>query len=244
MKENYKVLVDLDAILDTRLATLATVDETIANDIGQSEAYLNRYCDNFSVLDPKVDDGVFKDRYLKRNADILKYALMTDVLHLLCIGFNDMLPSIQRGISPKDTVLDVNIYPYVLDSRTKELIEAAILHHIPFEIEVKLVYIDMYNLSPTYLKTAYKEWYVYNIEPWLALHQDELLKRPITSLQVVLPKLSTSGNDPKAESFDMDPFKARELLFKPIINLNYIDLRFFTYNHGFTEYIRGSGFFE
>lgn len=244
MKESYKVLADLDAILDTRLATLATVNEDVANELGQSEKYFNRYSDYFSQLDTQIDDKVYRDRYLKRNSSILKYALMTDVIHLLCMGFHDMIPSIQRGISPKDTVLEINIYPYVLDERTKELIEAAILHHIPYEITVRLVYIDMHSLSPSYLKGTYDEWYTYDIEPWLVMHQEALLKKPITSVQIVLPKLSTSGNDPQAESFDIDPFKARELLFKTTLSLNYIDLKFFTYNHGFTEYIRKSGFFE
>lgn len=243
-RENYRVLVELDAILDTRLATLGTIDVDLANDLGQSEAYFNRYCDNFSLLDARADDDVFKKRYLHRTAEILQYALMTDVLHLLCIGFNDMLPSIERGISPKDTALEVNMYPYVLDARTKELIEAAILHHIPYEIPVRLVYIDMYQLSPRYLADSYDEWYLYNIEPWLAVHQEEILRRPITKVQIVLPKLSTSGNDPLAESFDMEPFKARELIFKPMMSLNYIDLKYFSYNHGFTEYVRSSGFFD
>lgn len=244
MKETYKVLVDLDAILDTRLATLASIDMDIANEVGQSPAYLNRYCDYLSKVDKRIDDKHFRDRYLKRNASILPFSLMTDVIHLLCIGFKDMLPAIYRGISPKDTSLEVNTYPYKLDEKTKQLIEAAILYHIPYEIAVKMVYIDNYALTPQLLRSTYQEWYTYDIEPWIVIHTEAILARPFTKVQIVLPKLSTSGNDPQAESFGIDPFKARELLFKPSMSLNYIDLKFFTYNHEFTDYLHQSGFFD
>lgn len=244
MADSYRILVDLDALLDTRLATLATMDVELANKVGQSLEYYNRYSDDLSLIDPNVNSNEFKDRYLKRNETILSYALMTDVLHLVCLGLQSMLDNIQRGISPRDTRVEINTAEYRLSQSQRKYIEAAVLHHIPFEVDVKLVSLGLYNLNPAYLRTNYKEWYTYNIEPWLVIHEQDILAKPSTEVQIVLPKLSTSGNDPLAESFEIDPWLARELLFKPHLSLNYVDLRFFTYNHQFSEHLIKTGFYS
>lgn len=244
MKDSYKILVELDALLDTRLATLASIDIELADEIGSSVEYYTRYSDVMSQVDGRVDDKVFADRYLKRNVDILQNALMTDVVHLIAMGLESMMDKVHRGILPKDVRVHINYYPYKLDKHVRELMEAAVLNHIPYEVAVEMVHIDLYNLTPNTVRAKYKEMYVYDIEPWLEIHKNNVLEKPMTEVQIVLPKLSTSGNDPKADSFDMEPFMARELLFKPYLSLNYIDLGYFTYNHGFTEHIRNSGFYD
>ncbi len=242
--DHYRVLLDFDALMDTRLATLASIDESLANEVGQTEEYYNRYSDKLSQINEQIDDKVFADRYLKRNKDILQYCLSTDVLQLITLGFNSMMPSIHRGIIPKDVRVVINFYPYRLSKTEMRLIEDMVLQHLPYEVSVESIYLDIYNLTPSNLALNYKEWYTYDIEGWVDLHQKVLLSRPITSVNVILPKLSTSGNDPLAESFDVDPFSARELLFKPYINLNYIDLKYFTYNHKFVEHLKKVGFLE
>lgn len=244
MKDSYKILVELDALLDTRLGTLASIDIDIANEIGQSEKYYNRYSDVMSQIDSRIDDKVFRDRYLKRNVSVLQNSLMTDVIHLVCIGLESMMDNVHRGILPKDVRVHINTYPYKIERNLKDLLEAAVLNHIPYEVAVSTVSIDYYNLTPGNLKANYRELYIYDIEPWIEIHKNTILDSPMTDIQIVLPKLSTSGNDPTADSFDMEPFLARELLFKPYLSLNYIDLKYFTYNHGFTEHIRKSGFYD
>lgn len=241
--ESYRVLVDIDALLDTRLATLATIDPDLANEVGQSTKYLDRYSDYLSQIDERVNDEIFKDRYIKRNKDVLKYALSTDILQMISLGFRTMLPEVYRGIVPKDVRLCINVYPYRLTPDEMRLIGDTVMFHLPYEVEVDVIYTDLYNLSPLQVSNKYKEWYTYNIEPWLAIHQTSLLQSPMTSVNIILPKLSTSGNDPLAESFDIDVFSARELLFKTYLNLNFLELRFFTYNHGLTEHLSDSGFY-
>lgn len=241
MSESYKILVDLDALLDTRLATLASIDVELANTVGQSEAYYHRFTDKLSLIDERIDDDLFGDRYLKRQEGILDYALATDVVHLISMGLNDMMPNVYRGIVPKDVRLIVNTYPYRIPQSRRDSLQAAILHHIPYEVTVEMVHIGTPNLTPATLGGTYDEWYVYNIEPWLAMHTNALLTRPVTKMNIILPKLSTSGNDPQAESFDVEPFKARELLFKPYMNLNYVDLKFFSYNHAFALHLKEKG---
>lgn len=231
-KIGYSILVDLDAILDTRLGTLGVLDEGIGKKMSLSRLYVERETDVFSKIDPNVDDSKYNDLYLKRNENTLRLSVMTDIPYQLGIGLRSLIPQVNNGLIDGNIEIVINTYPYKLSSDIKRLIARGVKMYIEDPVRVVSKYIDVYALTPNSIKDTYDEWYAYDIDQWLAIHQTEILTCKMKKVMITLPRISTSGQMP--DNPEVDPFSAKELVFSSFFKLVHINASYYTYNHDMT----------
>jgi hypothetical protein len=136
---HYKgsILVDIDALFDTRFSTLYMFNKEAAHD--QARSYMTRTYDGMSFL-----DGLkFWDMYQKRDKRNLKLASLTQVLNLAVSQLTrkgEFLDRVETGYVPS---LTINYYPY--DLSPEEVDRFLVLFSYVTEGRVKL---EMVNWSP------------------------------------------------------------------------------------------------
>lgn len=227
------LLVDLDSILDTRLATVCRIDSTVAEDIATHPAYLTRMSDRFSEIIPGFDDVKYAELYVKRDKETLMWASMTGMLFQLRMNAKDILNNAMRGVWSDDVTIKVNYYPYDLTQSEIRIIRDSILVYMPSPTVVEMVNIPLNKLSPT-MVASYDLVIMYSPEDWLKVQTNQLLSNPIPSSQIVIPAL-INGRLPEQES-DMlryfpDPLAAKELGFKEWVDLVHVDIGVFSFNY-------------
>ena len=228
-RDGYKVLVDLDAILDTRLGALGIVDQEVALEIGQSRNYVTRETDKFSDLDKRIDDVAYRDVYLKRGHDVLKMSIMTDIPYQVGIGVRGIIPHLDSGLIKGQIEIHINTYPLKLSNEISGLIAQGVKKYIPDPVMVSCVHIDLYSLTPKKMSSKYDEWFAYDIDQWMDFHKGEILSGVMKHMVVTLPRLSTTGLMPEDE--EMDPFSAKELIFSSFFKCVCIHGCYYSYNH-------------
>lgn len=234
---DYRILVDLDALFDTRIGTLATIDEEMATRVVMDPRYGSRETDVFSKLDSSVDDNVYSDRYLKRDEATLAKSLISDVIFNLGIGLRDLGDVYDRGVMEGGIEVVVNFYPYVLSKEKQDIILDGVGCYLPITTKVKAASYSPWSLSPSSLNGTYSEWYCYDIEPWLAVNSEALLVDRAIDIKVQLPLISTSGVIPEPDEIVPCPFKAREMIMREFIDISYNPVSLFSANVKFIQHI-------
>ncbi len=66
------ILIELDALLDTRLGTISLMDEALARKMLDLD-YPNRISDEFNLLSDEIDMSVYNRAYADRDIETLYY---------------------------------------------------------------------------------------------------------------------------------------------------------------------------
>ena len=163
------ILVDLDALLDTRLAVYKAWlgDVTPILDAG----YVTRTHDRL--------DGVDYDEYLKRYADrdreILIYAGVTSIPRVISNYVTVVRQSSADTPNPIYPTVSINTWPYKLSTKEENLIVEGLLTHTKtLMATVSCISIPPDQITPRYLKQ-------HNVISYITYSGEEWLGRGITS---------------------------------------------------------------
>ena len=187
IKPFTRILISLDALLDTRSGVLFNLDPEAAMVTIKSKTYASRVLDYF----PLVDMVAFREKYNKRDKNVLKYSSVTNTISLV----QDFL---QRAMnmsinSPFETDVEIhlNISPYVLSDYEKSLLVASLSAKLPLEPNVKIVNLSLEELNPYFIKTNYHTLIMYDFFDWLEIHSaNELLKKyPLPGITIFAPAI-------------------------------------------------------
>lgn len=215
-----RALVDINALLDTRLGVLARLDKVAANAIAHSAWYTVRSTDDWeSVTDGAISNEAFKEMYLKYEVETLVESLMTGFIHLFRKDITDVAPELEiKGI--EGTIdFDINVYPYKLLASEKEIIRRSIARYLPMPAMVHIVDTAYHLMTPALLDAKYDMMTIYNYEDWLKYHHTELLNNPIKEFTIFHPRISSSGVVPEPDDIFRDPF-----LVAPMVLLNHVQI--------------------
>lgn len=202
-----RALIDINLLLDTRLAVLARLDPSAANTIGRSEWYRNRDTDNFeAVSEGVIKNDDFKAMYNKFEIETLVNGLMTDFIYILRKEVEEIIPTMEiKGIDHVIT-FDVNVYPYELLPEEKEVIRRSIARYVSTPAKINVVSTAYHLLTPKLLDNNYDMMALYNYEDWLKYHQDELHANPMIEFTIFHPRIAPSGEVPESDDIFKDPF--------------------------------------
>lgn len=243
MKHN--LLVQLDCVLDTRLAVLGSYDPTIPERIlATPEAYKNyrtRLIDDFSEYG--LPRGQFKALWAKRDLTHLRAAMITPFafeLSDISEQIIDQSKAAPHTVSSHDIV--INHYPYTdLSDVEKEALGAAILARFKTPVNINFICEPLEVLSPTYwdvnkIATAI----MYDFEEWLVAHfgvdqQDKLEGYEFPQNSFYAPALVTDLDKLKeAADFEnpygrrADPLESLQFWFKPYFHLEFLGVEHFS----------------
>jgi len=186
---SYVLLLDLDALMDTRMGTLMLLDPELSKTLSP-EKYRARTMDDFEeITDGRVTNKAFQERYAKRDYDVLRRSIVTGVLPVLLTYIAGLEERLVRQVDVAGIRIDLNIWPYSLPGPLIEMYKNCLTALVPPYVEVHVVSHSPESLSPEALSRQYSGWVTYHFHPWLELHNETLLVKPINGVSVILPKL-------------------------------------------------------
>ncbi len=213
-----KILIELDALLDTRQGTLLAHYPDCVDNIfrkGKESPYYQRLTDDMDVLDSRIDSVIFKEHYRLRSVDTLKLSVVTSMVGYL----RNYIAGLERASIDSPVVqgyeLHVNSYPYKLSEEEKRLIGLAVVNFIRPPTKVSVVTIPHHRMTTTDLKDHYDMVILYNFVEWLKAIGPKIKTMARTpSLAIIAPMLFFDQSTIPTNSDDIEMTKMKTTPFK------------------------------
>jgi hypothetical protein len=230
------VLVSLDALLDTRIATVAKLGgHDLAVQVLQGN-YHTRKDDKF----PGVSVEAYNTLYAARDEETLSLSCSTNIDAFL----RDLVHSLlkQTFLRPfhQEVRVVVNTYPYQLSDEVIAQILGAIVDKlipdpgltVPLSVVAECLPDEA--LTPDYCKANFSAMLMYDYGHWFSVQQLALLKRPMPEVTLFAPKLyfvQTPTEEQIAQEqteFDWGPFESLQRAVRGGIDLQFLDIEQFS----------------
>lgn len=221
-QEQSGILVELDVLLDTRLATLFLLNEENVKKVFDTPRYFNRQQDIF----PGVDKTTFREKYDQRDKSWLINAPMTPMVRYtqeFVLNTIQQQASTPFGAVPK---VYLNVYPYVLtpEEENKLIKTFAVLTNGRCDIE--LVNYKVENLHPGLVKDKFSIMVMYDYYKWLDHFSKNEVFTKVTCPEVTLigpqlyfERLPTAQELKQLEMQKLNMFQLTERFAGPFVNL-------------------------
>lgn len=213
---NINVLVDFDALFDTRMAVLGLQGNEVVIALMYNAKYHNRRSDDFTALSTLVNQDKFKLDYEKRGTDqhIRNNLTFTKILDLVRDSEDAFYTDNPTAVEGGGYNVHLNIYPFKLSDKEKvDLVEG---FSELFLRPVKLVDFNPAILNPKYLRENYTSYVTYDFDMWLKTHIDRLTAYPIAGFEFVVPYLAKA--EPTSKE-DRDAFDSNKIMEDSLIIL-------------------------
>lgn len=232
MTTKQSVLIELDALLDTRLATISKIDQEAAVKLLKSEMYYTRVIDDFS-LQCGIDKATFDEAYAKRDIDTLKRARPTNCTFCLKDIVKEMVQQTVDTPFFDEVEIVVNVWPYVLTPDEKSELCKIVLHYTYIHVTVVCIDVSPEALTPKFIKDNFVGIIMYRFAPWAELHGERLVDHPMPDITFLAPAMY-KDRIPNLEEVQVqtlpgiDPFALAEFAIAQCIALNLIDVGYFS----------------
>jgi hypothetical protein len=232
----FKVVIELDAILDTRIPLIHKMAPALTETILCS-GYKERIDDRSSLCG--IDYLEFVEAYNNREKDLLLGAFVTSVPKVVYDGFEEMMnESIESPISLFPEVL-INTFPYDLGDEEIKVLSESVFRNYPIDIPVKMINISYDDLNPKWLReNKIDRLILYGSELWLYTQFKNDAWGPVKAcpnIELVAPMLITADNKGmeldevlKRKHDGMNVFEFSEKATSLLIKLTYYKASMFT----------------
>lgn len=219
------IYVDLDCLLDTRLAIL---ERELGVEQIDYEAYRLRQIDEWDQLDKET----FRSLYAKRDKALLKSAVLTNMSKLISRVCQDCVAMLEASPIFSSVKLYVNVYPYQLDDDEREEILYCVSHLVNGLVPIELIDFSLTDLNVDWVGAHLDVMFMYDPHAWLNSQIMNFQRHPLTEVKLIAPALFQEKL-PQAEDYDaLDREKGLGLVFfdavshtaRGWINLNFIDV--------------------
>ena len=230
--ECQRLLIELDALLDTRLATVARLSVDNAVQLASTK-YRNRLSKDLTLLNPEIDMQAFNEAYSKRDLTTLMASKMTGGVFLLA-GMVEELEN-QTHDTPFLSALeiDVNVYPYKVDEAVEIALINSVMAYAGLETKVNIVNLSPESLRPGIIKSTWAGLMMYDFDNWLNLHNVELTTSKIPTISIIAPALFKDvipkEDDLKNDSGEvLKPFTTVEMALCEFVSVSFVDSKYFS----------------
>ncbi len=235
-QSSYSLLLDLDALMDTRMGTLLVLDPELSTTLA-TDKYRTRDRDDFTTItEGRVTTEAFLERYAKRDLDVLRKSIVTGILPVLLTYVSSLEERLMRQVDVTGIRIDLNLWPYTLSGPLIEMYKNCLTAIVPPYVEIGTVSLSPNAITPEALNRSYNGWVTYHFHQWLEKHHETLLFKPINSVAVILPKLyqrelGEGGEVPEMpeEMKTADKHGLLELIMEDYIHLEHIPVSDFSF---------------
>lgn len=202
-REQQKLLISLDVLLDTRLATLAKMDASYPP-IVLENGWKTRDGDFYEQWIENFDRDKFNTHYWYRGdeGDIHTNSLMTGYMTRLTADVNLIRDASENHPMAGGVVVDINVWPYKFSEEEKGVLAGVIREYLGEICEVGIVDIALEELTPKAIRSNWCSFSLYRFDDWFSIHNASLLDNPMPSVVCVAPRLL---HKPLTHSDEMDP---------------------------------------
>lgn len=189
MDKNYVLLLDLDAIMDTRMGTILKMTD---GEVPFSAIeYRTRIKDDMESLSKGiVKQSDYEEAYASRDVDTLKRSMMTGIVQVLANYVLSIEDRKMRRVDIEDIVIHLNFHPYKLPAPIAGTFRDCLSSLLPGYVGVEIVNIDPVSLTSRMFLSRYSGWVTYDFNRWLEKHHEDLLVNPMNQVSVIIPRLT------------------------------------------------------
>lgn len=219
MSESLNILIELDALLDTRLTTLHGISESCI-DNNFYKRYVDRPNDYFPCLKNKEE---FFEKYKNRDKNVLKNSFRTQLHEYLRDIIHEASFNKNLGVMDQTVSITINTYPYDLSDQEKVFLAHVINRLIRHAGDVRFCTMTLEELTPSFLRENFNLIFYYDFLDWLDIHSSNgnLNKKACPNVVVHIPLLlrnDVTDQDIREYFQKENPFelliKATELFIK------------------------------
>lgn len=212
-------LVELDAILDTRLAMAYLLDKKSVEHITTDGSYYTRVKDNYG----NISKDIFDTFYKRRTKNLLTLGLPTPIFDILKQHYGEIITDELNDEYEEDIIIYVNIYPYDLNEDEKNNIITSVTNIIPKSI-VKIISLSKKELTPQWVDSNVTTLIMYEGLDWIEYHMSNnaLIENPLLTTLLISPAISTGSTSTK--QVKKDTFKDLMLVASTLIDLVLVDV--------------------
>lgn len=229
---SIKVLVDIDAILDTRLGIAEQLQPGLALEL-LANGWNTRTQDKLIWEIGNMSETTYKEAYGRRDHTVLPLSIRTSLMKFIASELHELIftEDVEKGDIHHS--VHVNCFPYRLSKGEAEELKQVVFAMVPMVREIDLVEVDYRNLSTGYLASnSYTHYYTYEINRWLKMHAAEAIKVPAPRISVIGPEVRENELDDltdkeKELANTISPWEAMEQSFGLYLMLRYIEMRYF-----------------
>jgi hypothetical protein len=221
--------IELDCLLDTRLASLYLIDPKLADQVLKHD-YLDRWSDDFPV-----NAELFDKVYRSRDRLTLKSSVLTPMVRLCKEFVHETLRQGINGPFQYKPKIVINRYPYQLEPEEEEVIVRAVASAINQVCDIQMVSYDYEQLNPAWVKKECSILILYRYPDWLEYHSVNGAWKKTTCPEVTLMGPALYFNGPPTDSvmaeskaIKVTPFEAMEEIAGPLIQLSLLPIRYFS----------------
>lgn len=188
--QTSKLYIDLDSIIDTRISTLAKIDNEIAGELLKTEIYWLRESDHWDTLTGGViQPDAFNELYAKRDKELLKSSYITGIFSPLTKIIADNELAMAEGALNKPISFEINIWPYKLEPEEMDAFIELFKYRLGVDVTVTMCSVPLEAVTPTYLTDHYAGAFMYPFHDWIKIHLEELIKHNHPDFVLVVPKI-------------------------------------------------------
>lgn len=215
---NKNTLVELDSLIDTRLAMAYLLDKPSVEKITNDDSYYTRVKDNYGNISKDIFDVFYK----KRNKQLLTLGLPTPVFSILREHYGDIITDELNDEFEDDIKIFLNIYPYILTDSEKDKLVKTLNVVIPKSI-VEIVSMSKKDLTPDWIDENVGTVIMYEGIDWIEYHManNKLVSKPLLNTMLISPAI-VPGSVSKAR-IKKDVFKDIMLVSSTLIDLVLVD---------------------
>jgi len=202
-RQEQRLLVSLDVLLDTRLATLAKMDIEYPSVVLEN-GWKTRDGDFYEQWIPDFDRELFNTHYWYRgrDGDVHTNSVMSGYMSRLIADITILRDGSESHPMAGTVAVDINIWPYKLGMVEGEQLKEVIREYIGKDLEVGIINIAPEELTPKAIRGSWCSFSIYNFDEWFSIHSEALLDTPIPSVICIAPRLLKKPLD---EDIEMDP---------------------------------------
>lgn len=223
--------VDIDCLLDTRLAVLASFGEEPLKAAFEVN-YYNRQQDRFVGVDPKE----FEERYKLRDKRTLRESLPTPIVQMAIEFAETTGRNSEKTPFKTEPKIEINIYPYQLSEEEIGVLVDTFAALTNQTAHIEIVRRSYEEITPSFVKKNISVMVMYHYFEWLEFHSANENFRRVTCPNVTLlgpalyfRELPTQADMLRLKELKLPShFRAVEITSAPFINLALVPIEMFS----------------
>lgn len=199
-----KVMLFLDALIDTRLGTLNILDPEAVQAMDPAR-YLMRTRDDFSFMG--IDEELFNIAYKNRDTLTLRNSIMTNILPIVQNAIHQYT-TLMAPMSGKPIEIDLNVYPYNPTMEEGRMMADLVEFKLGGVVKVNVIRTPYSAMTLGMLARSYHTVVIYDWVDWACAIEASFRSEAAPSVTMIAPDLL------KGEKLPDEPDKYTEAAFK------------------------------
>lgn len=240
---NKRILVELDALLDTRLGAMNKFSPSISKQLVADKGYYSRVIDDFDGYGAGTT-AMWRNVYNQRDLDVLTRSVPTAMHVMLAETIRDIYAQAIDNPIWKGAEVTINVWPYELpEIDCMEICEATRMRIVPYDedteeyaydVEFKWVSIPHDKLTTDEIREKWEIVVMYNFSDWFESQHKALLEceRAASLAQLIVPALFKELPDRKSlrttDGGHLNPFDETRRYLSLYFQLNFWDAQLFS----------------